>query len=171
MKYISLVFVLVGVTAVACKRSGPEAGGTTATTPVNLANVTEPKPASCEACEAQAWTARKTKMCSPEVAGCSGLPGDSKAACEGLVACVRRTGCARDTDGDMQPCYCGDGVNDEDCLGGKASGACKTEVEAAAQSTVALTVAARFAVTAFPVSRAAHLFRCDAAACKGICKY
>jgi hypothetical protein len=87
-----------------------------------------------------------------------------------MVACIRRTGCANDKDGDSQPCYCGD-ASDEKCLGGGATGPCKSEIELAAGDTTPAAVATRFSDATFAVARAAYLMRCDSAACKGVCAF
>jgi hypothetical protein len=149
-----------------CKRK--QDMGAAAVTP--LAQQGGARPTGCAECERYGWTTVKRSFCNPQLSGCTELAGADRALCEQMVACVRRTGCAHDENGDVQPCYCGD-VPDDQCLGGGARGACKKEIEAAASSDKPMTVGTRFADTSFPVARAAYLIRCDVAVCKGVCTF
>jgi hypothetical protein len=105
----------------------------------------------CAKCEAV--------QCDPTIAGCGSLTGADQTACLALVACIRMTGCSKA--GDAQPCYCGT-ASDIACLSGSANGACKAQVEAAAKSTDAGTIANEFVDPTFPVGLATNLIGCDA---------
>jgi hypothetical protein len=69
--------------------------------------------------------------------------GTAKATlCKAVVDCVHRTGC--DVADNNFPCYCGVGVSGDDCVNpGVAHGPCKTEIEAASESTMPQVVATR----------------------------
>jgi hypothetical protein len=169
-----LVAMLAGTLALAgagCKKKEISEPAAAPAAPAATQPQPDKGPASaCAACEAQAWATLKHESCDPQISGCGGLAGPEKAKCEAMVACIRRTGCAADKDGDSQPCYCGD-ASDEKCLGGGAVGPCKAEIELAAGDTTPEAVATRFSDATFAVARAAYLMRCDSVACKGVCAF
>jgi hypothetical protein len=110
---------------------------------------------TCDACE-QASCSPGHNMLPDYITAChgpldgSGRPAKAKSGpaagtpkkdlCEAVLACVRTNPdkCvtwAIPSTGfeDVQPCYCGKGVSDDDCIGGKASGPCKAQIENAAE--------------------------------------
>jgi hypothetical protein len=87
--------------------------------------------------------------------------------CEAVLHCARATGCAAS---DPQPCYCGPGVGDLQCLSGAAAGACKVEIEIAAESANAGVIASRLADPDFASGAAFNLLRyCERPICHDAC--
>jgi hypothetical protein len=96
----------------------------------------------------------------------AGMP--RSALCRAVLHCARVTGCAAN---DPQPCFCGEGVSDILCLAGQAHGACKGEIETAAESTSAAVIADRLADPAFASGAAFNLLRyCEAPVCGARCQ-
>ena len=77
--------------------------------------------------------------------------------------------------GDPYSCYCGMTTSDDDCLGGKASGPCKNEFEAAAeinsQQTAGVDVATALSDPTYALGAAANLLGglCDQNYCRMSC--
>jgi hypothetical protein len=116
---------------------------------------------TCAGCEMAGQTnPNSANACNPAISGCSQLTGSAQTLCLALVSCIRTTGCAVDADGDAQPCYCGT-VSDDDCFGGLANGACRTQAEAAAMTMNPITLGTRAADPNFPIGRAFNLMKCD----------
>jgi hypothetical protein len=92
-----------------------------------------------------------------------------KDLCESAVACMRRTKCTTD-EGDFMPCYCG-AMEVGPCLGGMANGPCKSEIEAAAETTNGMEIAERtgFTMNEFASNFATQLMGCDVTFCREIC--
>ena len=106
----------------------------------------------------------------------TGMGRPRRDLCLDVMACIRRTQCARDTDGepgneDAQRCYCGT-ASDFACLAGTgANGPCKPEIEAAAESQSSEDVGIRFTLNVshemeFPIAFATSLQVCDAMSCR-----
>jgi cysteine-rich repeat protein len=112
--------------------------------------------------------------------GCSLVPGDAEQGaaagtsrtvlCERLVACVRQSRCYSG----MQPstvmdCFCGSADGGE-CITGAADGACKDEVEWAAETDDPIVVAERAGNSAFAIGGAHFVIStCDRAFCLNEC--
>jgi hypothetical protein len=98
-----------------------------------------------------------------------------KDLCQAVVSCVRRTGCETwGQNGAVQPCWCGQGVDDLQCLTGKAMGPCKTEIEEAAEIRSATSApedtANNFVDPTYALGAAVNLIQeCDAQFCQGPC--
>ena len=104
--------------------------------------------------------------CPADLAGCSGLAGAERRACQAVVACAAAAGCA--SGGDGMPCYCGT-ADVGSCLGGGANGACKALIEAAAGTTDPQVLGERFTDPTYPLGLAVNFFGCRAAFCAAEC--
>ena len=96
-----------------------------------------------------------------------------KDLCLAVLACVRKNGCATQNGG-IQPCYCGAGVNDTQCLSGMGNGPCKTEIEAAAEisspTNAASDVASNLVDPEYALGAANNLIKeCDFPSCRSSC--
>jgi hypothetical protein len=101
-------------------------------------------------------------------ASAGGAAGTPKSTlCQAILHCARVTGCAAS---DPQPCYCGAGVTDLQCLAGNANGPCKHEVELAAESSSSGTIAERLSDPSFASGAAFNLLRyCETPTCGAAC--
>jgi hypothetical protein len=118
-----------------------------------------PSAANCDACEiAKCPTHRKY---------CEGFSGQQRAACERVVACVRRTSCH--SAGNTLDCYCGKADAAECLRPGGANGACKSDIEAGQGTTAPDMVQARYDDVQFPAGAALSYMLCDAVVCKADC--
>jgi hypothetical protein len=87
--------------------------------------------------------------------------------CRAVLHCARVTGCSIT---DPQPCYCGAGVGDLQCLAGQAMGPCKSEIEIAAESQNPGDIADRLADPSFASGAAFNLLRyCETPICGTSC--
>jgi hypothetical protein len=128
-------------------------------------------------------TAESCFNCDPTVTGCDLFtdPAD-KALCEAVYACfvapthpgaANFTGFCFGAGGDPLPCWCG--TNQTTCATSnapptQANGPCLQQIFAAAKSTDAATVQARFIDPSFPLGGAANLAICRGQFCAPECK-
>jgi hypothetical protein len=80
----------------------------------------------------------------------------------GVLDCVKSSGCAATT---IEECYCGAGVDPIACLTGGARGACKAQIEAAAEETDPVKISERFVDPGFALGNANRLLQCDKEFC------
>jgi hypothetical protein len=139
---------------------------------------------ACTNCEAATTLANcaDARMNCLQMAGMANAgpkAGDTKAdLCLQLLTCVRRTGCVTKSMGqtDMTDCYCGTGVDSNDCFSGAVTptGPCKDDVEAAAESTKLSDINNNFFDPMFATgalfNRTMGLLSCDARGCPFECK-
>jgi hypothetical protein len=107
--------------------------------------------------------------------GCSTLQGNAtegaaqgtpkSALCDKMLECARRTTC--DVPVSIQ-CYCGQ-TDLGSCLAGKATGACRAAVEAAAETTDPGTVFKRLKDKTYASGVAEPLLTCETRGCKDEC--
>jgi hypothetical protein len=102
-------------------------------------------------------------------AGGRGIGSARSKLCTAVVDCVRRAGCAA-KGFDLQPCYCGEGVGDEECLSGAAKGPCKQAIEDASETAEPVMLANRFAEPDFAIAQAINQFRCENHICVNECQ-
>ena len=92
--------------------------------------------------------------------------------CVEMLECMRSSGCARADDPSEvnRACYCGTFTN-EQCLTGKADGPCKSQIQAAGESTVGSTILTnRLSEPPYASSAAANLMAyCDKTVCADVC--
>jgi hypothetical protein len=125
-------------------------------------------PPSCRDCEQASCPATLTAC--DEAAGvaeagpAAGQPRN--VLCVSAAECARTTRCAVSA---VEDCFCGAGVDPLACLTGGASGPCRAEFEAAAESTDAFVVAERFVDPQFALGNAVSLSTCDRDSCQAVC--
>jgi cysteine-rich repeat protein len=101
--------------------------------------------------------------CQNESLACHGdSNATTRALCNALVACGRAHGCTGND------CYCGT-ADFLTCLFGGGNGPCRSEVEAAAQSSDPGTISTRSTDTNYPVGRANALGSCASMSCATQC--
>jgi cysteine-rich repeat protein len=125
-----------------------------------------PNTATCDAaCHTiSACTGCETTKCSG--LGCSTVTGAKRTACEALLACARTSKCAASG---PEGCYCGT-ADPIACLSGMANGACKGQVETAAETTNPITISERFVDPSFGTGAANNLLQCDQEFCSNECR-
>jgi hypothetical protein len=149
MNRITLAFALI--LTLGCSKSTdepPASGATTGTSDQNTgttqpASLTTGNPVACSGCEKQ--------HCSEFVGACSTLTGEAAAGprqgtkkstlCEETAACIKQTQCAKN---EFHECYCGPGNDPMGCLGGKATGACRAQLEASLETADPKEIAMRY---------------------------
>ena len=114
---------------------------------------------TCEACESAKCPSHRTY--------CDAFSGDQRAACNQVVACVRKTNCH--ANGTTLDCYCGTADSEECLRPGGARGACKADIEAAQGTADPGVVQARYDDVKFPGGAALSFMLCDAIVCKADC--
>jgi hypothetical protein len=125
---------------------------------------------SCDTCE--------RRSCGEYPAKCLGAVGKAGAGarkdvaraelCVDLLTCVRGSACAATS---ARDCYCGAGVSDQDCASGKATGACKAQIEGGAESSDPKEVMARLFDPNFATGNALTLIEaCDRPSCLDVCQ-
>jgi cysteine-rich repeat protein len=88
--------------------------------------------------------------------------------CLDVIACVRETNCVEGASPTLSNCYCGYDPENPTCA--SPSGACKDEIEYAAESDDVGTVGARFAEHPYAIARASFLIDyCDIPYCHDQC--
>lgn len=103
------------------------------------------------------------EKCQDEVLGCYASPNaDENTRCTTLVQCGLEKKCASET------CYCGS-VALTTCILGVADGACRTEVEQAAGTTIPGELVTRSNDTTYPLGRANALAACARDSCATEC--
>jgi cysteine-rich repeat protein len=139
---------------------------------------------SCESCETWYFEQEEVSDCGlgpycldglgPEDVASAGPAGGvaRNLLCQSLLACIRRSNCAADPSGETPPggfnCYCGDSFTGGDCS--SPAGACKQEIEWAAESEEYSTILTRFQNYDYAVGRAMALIGlCDAVYCQDAC--
>lgn len=129
-------------------------------------------PGDCKACKEQRCEKRKTVLLD-----CDRLPGNvtdgpakgkpKREVCAAVSECIQRTRCAQGKD--VQPCFCGDGVDEMACLAGRAHGPCKSILEEAGQTSDPKALAERWNDPAYAIAPAVNLASCVNGPCKAFC--
>lgn len=93
--------------------------------------------------------------------------------CHAAIDCFHRTKCAGSDGLASTDCFCGVGVDSSACFAGTvaaATGPCKAEVMAAADSNVVATIGSRFNDGGFPIGVATQMMEvCDHLFCATEC--
>jgi len=135
----------------------------------------------CTACEQMQSGGCKVPLrnCSTATGTAAAGPGqgmNKSDLCMAVVTCARQTGCAQ-PDGDIAKCYCGTAMQENgDCFTkGLGNGACRAQIEAAAETTTASQIADRLAnpdpsmPEPYVMGFATTLVACDIAKCNDTC--
>ena len=120
----------------------------------------------CRECEGrECKSIRQVEGMDGNAAAGPGKDRPLKDLCQSAVSCMRRTKCTKD--GDTMLCYCGT-KDVGDCLAGSGDGACRAELEAAAETVRPRCRWASGSEREFYASYyATQLMGCDEAFCKG----
>lgn len=135
----------------------------------------------CTACEMMTMGGCRVtqRNCATATGTATAGPGMGKAKsdlCMAAVICARQSGCAEPS-GDVSKCYCGTANQENgDCYAkGLGNGACRSQIEAAAESTTPQDISDRL-VNADPsnpspyvMGFASALVACDIAKCDALC--
>jgi hypothetical protein len=163
--------------ALGCSKSTeePPASGATPGTPEKWPGATQPasstkgNPIACAACEKE--------RCSQFAGACGKLEGvaaegprqgtKKSVLCEETTACIKQSQCAAK---EFHDCYCGGSSSDPmSCLGGKATGACRAQLEASLETADPGQVALRFVKREYAGGNALAPMVCRREACDAEC--
>jgi hypothetical protein len=127
--------------------------------------------AACDTCERRQCTGDFVAKCVAAFGWAKeGARKDTPRAqlCGDVLGCIRRTACAATS---VRDCYCGMGVSEADCMGGQASGPCKSEIEGGAESSDPKVVVPRLYDPNFATGSAFTLIEaCDRPSCLDVCR-
>jgi len=124
----------------------------------------------CEACE-QANCPMLLDECyqAPGVASAGPAAGQTNSKlCTDFIECAQRTKCAKGSLGAGEACYCGT-FDVSTCVSNGGNGPCKMESEAAAETTVALSVGVRWANRSYAIGYGGRFLQCQLLRCAAEC--
>ena len=146
-----ILVALFLVLTLGCSKSTDEPPASGATTGNSDQGAVSTQPASVKTGNPIACSACEKQHCSEFVDVCSKLEGEAAAGprqgtkksalCEETAACVKQSQCAKN---EFHDCYCGPGNDPMTCLSGKATGACRSQLEASLETADPKEVALRF---------------------------